>query len=93
MCSCPRTRTRKSVALPVPGNLRPWVKLAVLRPIEATKCPFPCQGITWPGCDVAPLAAPETHHAYLPPRASNFAGSKPTWASAASTPTSRMGSL
>ena len=33
------------------------------------------------------------HHAYLPPRASNFSLTKPTSASAASTPTSRMGGL
>ena len=33
------------------------------------------------------------HHAYLPPRASNLTGTKPTSARAASTPTSRMGRL
>jgi hypothetical protein len=33
------------------------------------------------------------HHAYTPPRASNFAGSNPTWSSAAGTPTSRIGAL
>ena len=33
------------------------------------------------------------HHAYRPPRSSNFRGMKPTWAQAASTPTSRIGAL
>ena len=33
------------------------------------------------------------HHAYRPPRSSNFRGMKPTWAQAASTPTSRIGVL
>lgn len=43
MCSCPRTRTRKSVALLVPGNLRPRAKLAVLRPDDLTHPPSGCQ--------------------------------------------------
>lgn len=38
-------------------------------------------------------AGPLRHHAYTPPRASNFAGTNPTWSSAASTPASRIGAL
>jgi len=36
---------------------------------------------------------PRRYHAYTPPRASNFSAENPTCASAACTPTSRMGAL